>query len=161
MKTPIFSSNFLLNNKRTDHRIHYSRYLALFLCIALSFSLFFGCTSNSVNDNLSPGPASTGTSEANTAVSKEFEAELNSLFQTEITSNTLNLHYTLKDPASYGITDYPITLGETEFDSSKKSKSLKKVLKTIESYDKAALSTKEQLTFDLLEDHLQIGRAHV
>lgn len=154
MKTPIFSSNFLLNNKRTDHRIHYSRYLALFLCIALSFSLFFGCTSNSVNDNLSPGPASTGTSEANTAVSKEFEAELNSLFQTEITSNTLNLHYTLKDPASYGITDYPITLGETEFDSSKKSKSLKKVLKTIESYDKAALSTKEQLTFDLLEDHL-------
>lgn len=159
MKTPIFSPRFLQSTKHSIRTAYFSRLLALILCVCFGFSLLIGCSSSSGNTNLSPGPTSTGTSESSTTVSQEFDAQLQSLFQTEITSNTLNLHYTLKDPASYGITEYPITLGETEYDSSKKSKSLKKVLKTIESYDKTTLSTKQQLTFDLLEDYLHTQQA--
>lgn len=152
MKTPASSPRFLFIRERYISCC--SRFLALILCVCLSISLLIGCTSNSDKNDFPPGPTSAGTSEPNTTASKEFDAELQSLFLTEITSNTLNLHYTLKDPASYGISEYPITLGEAESDASKKSKSLKKVLKTIESYDKASLSTDQQLTFDLLEDHL-------
>lgn len=51
---------------------------------------------------------------------RRFEAAAADLFRQEITSTTMNLHYTLADPAGYGIEDYPITLGtvQTETPSS-------------------------------------------
>ena len=39
------------------------------------------------------------------STSSELETFMNELFQDEITENTLTLHYTLKNPADYGITD--------------------------------------------------------
>ncbi|MDO4344315.1 MAG: DUF885 domain-containing protein [Eubacteriales bacterium] len=53
-----------------------------------------------------------GDSSARTAAA-EFKSFTETMFQNEITSNTLNLHYTLKEPENYGITDYPVTFGET------------------------------------------------
>ena len=32
-------------------------------------------------------------------------------FQQEVASNTINLHYSLQEPAKYGIVEFPITLG--------------------------------------------------
>ncbi len=42
---------------------------------------------------------------------RKFQAETEKFFAEEITSTTINLHYTLADPAAAGIEDYPITLG--------------------------------------------------
>ena len=47
----------------------------------------------------------------------EFNSYLKKLFQNKVTANTLNLHYTLADPSSAHITEYPITFGEVSTDS--------------------------------------------
>ena len=40
-----------------------------------------------------------------------FDCFCTDLFRESITSNTINLHYTLANPASYGIKDYKVSLG--------------------------------------------------
>ena len=40
-----------------------------------------------------------------------FEKYIDKIFYQEISSNTLNLHYTLAYPEDYGIRDYQISLG--------------------------------------------------
>lgn len=69
------------------------------------------------------------------STSSELETFMNELFQDEITENTLTLHYTLKNPADYGITDITPTLG---------------------SYDTATLETEQQNTIACLKELNQI-----
>ena len=40
----------------------------------------------------------------------EYDSFCQKLYERELTSNTLGLHYSLADPKSFGITDYPVTL---------------------------------------------------
>ena len=42
---------------------------------------------------------------------QRFRTFTNQIFLTELSGSTLNLHYTLADPSSYGLKQYPITLG--------------------------------------------------
>lgn len=80
------------------------------------------------------------------------------IFCEEITENTINLHYTLEDPSSYGISDYPVTLGEFSQiytqESCKRSEELRKQLKT---FDYAALDSSQQLTYDILDNILELN----
>ena len=41
-----------------------------------------------------------------------FDAFTESVFRDSIQQNTISLHYYLADPEAFGITDYPITLGD-------------------------------------------------
>ena len=47
----------------------------------------------------------------------EFEAYTEELFCSEVSSNTINLHYTLKNPEDYGITEDVAVLGSFETDA--------------------------------------------
>lgn len=85
----------------------------------------------------------------------EFTMEL---FCEEITENTINLHYLLEDPSSYGISDYPLTFGEfsqtyTE-ESCERAEKLRKQLKT---FDYDALTSDQQLTYDILDSALELN----
>jgi len=85
----------------------------------------------------------------------EFESYLKKLFQTQITENTLNLHYTLADPASADIRQYPVTFGEVSAkQKSMQLASLENMKKELYTYDPSHMSISAQLTYDILEDSI-------
>ena len=85
----------------------------------------------------------------------DFEAYLNNLFQTQVTSNTLNLHYTLADPSSADISSYPVTFGEI---SSKKESeqlaALENMKNELHTFHPSSMSVSAQLAYDVLDDSL-------
>lgn len=91
------------------------------------------------------------------AASRQFDQFTDSMFQNEVISSTLNLHYTLEHPEKYGITNYPVTYGSTNEISLVSSAApsiddYRQVLYGI-SYD--SLSAKNQLTYDILSLYLE------
>ena len=78
------------------------------------------------------------------------------IFRQELSGNTLNLHYTLKDPESYGIRDYTVTLGNASLEAIKVSASLAENYKeALDRFPYKTLSRNNQLTYDILELYLQ------
>jgi len=86
---------------------------------------------------------------------ESFEAFTYSLFLDEISSNTINLHYSVENPEEYGIKDYDISLGDFSKEGRKLAKeNLKDTLISLAAYPYLTLSTEEKLTFEILEDYL-------
>lgn len=83
----------------------------------------------------------------------KFLAFTGQLFQDEVSSNTLTLHYTLSEPASYGIHKYPITLGTVSSLSGKKQLLL--ALEKLCEINRESLSFENQLTYDILHFNFQ------
>ena len=114
-------------------RILYSGLILLTVCCALGFFL-------------------------RTAVpNHQFEKFTDSVFCNEVVSDTLTLHYTSANPASYGIKDYPVTFGEfpqiskisdEDISSGMASENYSQILTT---FDKNKLSHENQLTYDILK----------
>ena len=95
------------------------------------------------------------TSLSGCAEKQSFETFLHNLFISEITGNTLNLHYTLEDPSEYGIRSYPISLGGyTPDENGNLERSLKMLQFQLQSFSYDSMSLEEQLTYDLLNDFL-------
>ena len=129
---------------------HFQKWHVL-ICLLLTL-LLAGCSL----PFLTPGNSSSSTeSIPNTETSEEFAACLNEIFRSEVTSSTLNLHYTLKNPSSYGITDYPVTFGHIT-SASDNAKTLKQTQKKIHSFSRDQLPLKQQFTYDLLTDYLTL-----
>ncbi len=85
----------------------------------------------------------------------DFEQFTNQLFLDEISTNTINLHYSIEDPAALGITDYAISLGDFSKEARTTSSTyLKETLSKVRSYDYEELSLENQLTYDILVDYL-------
>lgn len=85
----------------------------------------------------------------------DFKAYLNNLFQTQVTANTLNLHYTLADPISADISDYPVTFGEVSArQESEQLASLENMKQELHTYHPSDLSISAQLDFDVLDDSI-------
>lgn len=82
---------------------------------------------------------------------QKFEAFTQEYFAEEICSTTINLHYTLADPASAGIQDYPITLGSFDFSSSDDSSKAGQK-EYLESLDPGQLTKENQLILKLMKD---------
>ncbi len=77
------------------------------------------------------------------------------LFQDELSSNTLNLHFALKDPSSMGINSYDVSLGSMSENSPKKNKQeLTDLQKQLKKYSRHTLKKNDKLTYDLLEDYI-------
>lgn len=80
----------------------------------------------------------------------EFEDYLNELFCNSVISDTITLHFTLKDPAAYGIEDYPVTLGSFTLDDIESSGVDDNNITELTSFDYNSLSEREKLTYDIL-----------
>lgn len=87
---------------------------------------------------------------------RKFTDFTHNMFVDEVTSNTLNLHYTLSDPKSFGIDDYMVTLGAADEESLATSTAV------LENYQEALnqisykkLSKDNQLTYDILAYYLK------
>ena len=90
---------------------------------------------------------------------KQFEAYTKDLFCQEAAGNTISLHYTLKDPSSYGITDAPVTFGSCTDDVAAICASAENALALLDSFDRSRLSKENRLTYDVLKDYLITARS--
>lgn len=73
----------------------------------------------------------------------------------EISSNTLNMHYSIDDPAAFGLTNYKISLGDFSDDARSNSQDgLREILSDLKSYSSADLCLEDQLSMDVLTDYL-------
>lgn len=84
-----------------------------------------------------------------------FDEFTNTVFLDTVTSNTINLHFTLAYPENYGITDAKVTLGDYGYDFF-----MEEYARTEEMFDSLLefnydlLTPSQQLTYDILEDAL-------
>ena len=83
---------------------------------------------------------------------KRFENYTYNLFCEEVSGNTINLHYSLKNPAAYGITDVPVSMGNVTTDTTAIGAAAENALAVLHKYDRHKLSDENQLTYDVLED---------
>lgn len=113
--------------------------LLLFLVISLLFS---GCSPKTL----------TTAGKANA----EFDKFTDELFVREVSGNTLNLHYTLSDPESFGIKEYPLTLGHYSLAAMEESMTAAaNCLSAMESFPYDSLSDDRQLTYDCIYETLK------
>lgn len=90
------------------------------------------------------------------AVRQAFSNYLNRIFKSEITSSTLNMHYTLAHPENYGIRDYPITYGKISAGHGEETAAvLENWEYNLKNFDKADLSVSQQMTYDIILDFIQ------
>ena len=116
----------------------HKKYLSFLLCLLcflfITYLLFFG-----------------DIKEKDTECFSNFDSFTEHLFRENITANTINLHYTLSNPASYGITDYKPTLGSISNEGHEKSVAeLENMKKALNSFSYDTLSRQNQMTYDVL-----------
>ena len=81
----------------------------------------------------------------------EFEAYTEELFCSEVSSNTINLHYTLKNPEDYGITEDAAVLGSFETDADMVKASVENMRRSLENFSYDELDLQNKITFDILD----------
>lgn len=110
------------------------------VAVILSIMIFLvGCSNISIPTN------------ANTA----FKNFTFCLFQQEIASNTINLHYSLTEPKKYGITETPISLGSFDCNTSSTLASIENLEAALHKFSYNLLSEENQLTYDILAHHIE------
>lgn len=171
-----YNEDILRNHEDVTMKHHFSsefkkRGISAALCILFLIFLFFGaafvpgCSSERV-----PGSGNTGSSDSgnisdywdgSSTDDSSFDAEVytaafdaftEEIFRTEITANTINLHFTLAHPENYGITDYEVTLGDLSLDAIFDAYARQEnYLATLKQFDKEKLPLTKQITYDLLK----------
>lgn len=118
------------------------------LTLALCITSLTGCQKQENTSNIGNHPNSE-------AVNASFETFTNDFFLEEISSNTLNLHYSIEDPAALGIQDYDISLGDfSEEARSSSSNSLLEMKHKLQTFSYENLSQENRLTYDILMNFL-------
>ena len=122
------------------------------LCLALSLTQFYGC--QTPINTPAPSEESKSFESRENNESSKFDDYTRELFIQEVTSNTINLHYTLKDPEAYGIKDYKISLGNLSREDMENSVSqLENMKAVLDSFDSDALNDRQRLTLAILKDY--------
>lgn len=120
------------------HLLKKHRMLSVGIFLAAVLSIIYAAI-------LSPAGKSTGS----------FSEFCTTLFREEMKSNTMNLHFTLKDPKAAGIDSYEITLGSLSGDSPhNQARLLKKLSEELKKYSHRSLKGKDRLTCRLLSDYI-------
>lgn len=120
------------------HLLKKHRMLSVGIFLATVLSIIYAAI-------LSPAGKSTGS----------FSEFCTTLFREEMKSNTMNLHFTLKDPKAAGIDSYEITLGSLSGDSPhNQARQLKKLSEELKKYSHRSLKGKDRLTCRLLSDYI-------
>lgn len=88
------------------------------------------------------------------ASTPSFHEWCDEIFKTELSKNTLNLHYTLKNPDQYGVSSEVISLGSLSMKEQKRYLNrIQKYAEILSAYDYDSLTYEEQLTYDILKYH--------
>lgn len=109
----------------------------ILLLIFTSLFFFFACSGSSRQVNAG------------------FDNFTDELFRQEVQTNAITMHYTLKDPDTYGIHSMPNTLGTYSTDSSAACVFAENCLAVLRKYKYSLLSDENKLTYDILENYLE------
>ena len=154
------------------------KYIKQFTAIALSTALLFfaaGCGKTTGSGTSSDSGSSSGSHSGSTNTGKgngktsgsswggndseEFDTFLQELFLEEMRDNTLNLHFTIKNPDAYGLGDLEPTLGDLDdrdfSDEAEDWDDMKETFAELESYDYDSLTEKQQFTYDVLHKYME------
>lgn len=100
------------------------------------------------------------TPDKNSETSK-FEAFTKQLFIDTVSTDALTLHYELVDPSTYDIDLETVNLGRIDTDaSSADTDELKDALRQLHSFNYEKLTSKQQLTYDILDRYIQTELAY-
>ena len=85
-----------------------------------------------------------------------FDTFTEELFLSEISLNTINLHYTLAYPENFGITEYEPSLGSFDIEEMKQSyEAMKELKKEVEAFPYEELTKEQQFTYDIILDYIE------
>ena len=118
-----------------ERKKHRKKYICVIITVFVVFESLFtaGCSMKDQGD-----------------ADAEFEEYAEELFRSQAASNTVNLHYTLKEPEKYGILESDVTFGSCESNSDAvkaAAENMRQALLEI-AYDE--LDTQNKLTYDIL-----------
>lgn len=89
---------------------------------------------------------------------KKFRKFTETLFCQEVASNTVSLHYTLKDPGQYGIQDSLVTFGYFNTDKGTRKISTENTQAALKRFSYRKLSRENRLTYDVLDYYLELSK---
>lgn len=110
---------------------------ALSICLSLMLVLLGGCSPEKEQE--------------------AFDAFLQELFEEEVTSDTITLHYTLADPEKQGITPPEVTYGEVDFSQeglAEAKKEMEESIKELKGFHYNQLTDEQKLHYDVIYDLL-------
>lgn len=110
------------------------KYLHIIFPCALLISLAAGCGAGQTRDEDS-----------------NFEKYTQELFCSEVSSNTVSLHYTLKDPEKFGIKENNVTLGSFQSEPDAIKASSENMIRSLEQFSYEELDMQNRLTYDILK----------
>ena len=88
--------------------------------------------------------------------SPEFNNFLMDLFNEQITSNSIDFHYSLEHPENYGLSMENVTFGTVDISNLDQDlEDTKAVLDQLRDFDYDTLSSRQQLIYDMLEENFQ------
>ena len=137
--------------------------LARILPLLLAFCLFAaGCQSSQnppPESQTSSAPVSQASPEASPeaeSARETFEQLCRRLFEDQLTASFLSLHYSLADPAAYGISDYEISFGDFSLDAMEEDfQAQQEILAALRDIDPQLLTEDQALTWEILTDTLE------
>lgn len=93
--------------------------------------------------------------EASLLLQKKFDQLTDHLFREEVVKSAIDLHYTLADPAAYGITDTPTDFGEFSLNKmAEDEKDLRDLKNQLATIDWKQLTKDQQLTYQILTSYI-------
>ena len=84
-----------------------------------------------------------------------FEAYTMEVFRIEAASNTVNLHYTLRDPQQYGIQEPPVSFGSFEANSEEVRAVTENMQNALLRFDYSSLDIQNKITYEVLNYYLR------
>lgn len=97
--------------------------------------------------------AKTGTDE-----NAGFEQYTREIFCQEAAANTVSLHYTLKEPEKYGLTETPVTFGSFDVNAEAVKASSENMQQALLGFAYDDLDTQNKLTYDILNYQLKMAK---
>lgn len=122
------------------------------VCIIGALSLTAGLLAGGCGVSRDAGGNTGGNAGGEDARFREYTREL---FCREAASNTVNLHYTLKEPEKYGITDVPVTFGSFDMEAEAVKASSENMRQVLLGFSYDDLDTQNRLTYDVLNYQLR------
>ena len=127
------------------------------LALLLSASMLTACAGPKTPAPAEPSSAQYEQYQADhVSVQNQFDALTQTIFKEELSNSGLDLHYTLADPASRGITEIPDTFGEFSLGSMKKNyNEMRDLKKALGSIDIKKLTKEQKLAYKILSSYLE------
>ena len=107
-------------------------------------------------DATKPSPSLPDTQQEMAAAEQaRFDALMDETFRDSLTASLLTLHYSVSDPARYGITDYPCTFGEFSVSNMQENlMDLQALDSQLSTFNRSLLTDEQILTLDILNEHV-------